>query len=150
MSDNDGLGLVAPQFMPPLDSDFRPAVLATHAFRRQVLASGKQVPVRLALQQADGSTSHFETVILPEEHPFARGNFRYLERITRLLLWSRGGHRIYFDGPSDLASKLAAYYRETPTGKFDSSIFAERMLDHLFEIVPATAFPAQSHITASL
>jgi len=150
MSDNDGLALAAPQFMPPLDSAFRPAVLANHAFRRQVLASGKQVPVRLALQQADGNVSRFETVILPEDHPFARGNFRYLERITRLLLWSRGGHRLYFDGPSALASKLSAYYRETPTGKFDSNLVAERMFDHPLEIVPTEHLPPESHTTASL
>src|SRR6266436_887212 len=135
MSDNDGLALVAPQFVPPLDSAFRPAVLANHAFRRQVLATGMQVRVRLALEQADGNVSHFETPIFPEEHPSARGNFRYLERITRLLLWSRGGHRIYFDGPVAIASKLSGYYRETPTGKFDSSIVAERMFDHPLEIV---------------
>src|SRR6266853_1229763 len=150
MSDNDGLALVAPQFMPPLDSAFRPAVLANHAFRRQVIASGKQVSVRLALEQADGNISQFETVILPEDPPFARGNFRYLERITRLLLWSRGGHRIYFDGPPDLASKLAAYYRETPTGKFDSNLVAERMFDHPLEIVPTEHLPPESHTTATL
>jgi len=34
--------------------------------------------------------------------PVQPGNFTYLERIMRFLLWSRGGFRIHFDGPAEL------------------------------------------------
>src|SRR5262249_14414637 len=135
MTDNDGLELVAPQFVPPLDPSFRPAVLANRAFRHAVEGCGDPVPVQLALEQDPGDVSHFRTRVFPETHPGARGNLRYLERITKLLLWSRGGHRLYFDGPPQLASALAAHYRETPTGRFDSNIVAERMFDHPLEVV---------------
>src|SRR6266446_7569831 len=94
---NNGLSLIVPRIMPPLDSSFRPAVLANRAFRRQAHAAAVPVPVRLALEQSDGAVSHFQTQIFPATHPQAAGNFIYLERLTKFLLWSRGGFRLYFD-----------------------------------------------------
>ena len=116
MNANAGLPLVAPRVSPVLDPAFRPAVLANRAFRAQAQATRDAVTVRLGLEQTDGSVSHFTTPVLPDSHPQAAGNFTYLERITKFLLWSRGGFRIHFDGPATLATKLAAHYRETVTG----------------------------------
>ena len=102
---------------PPLEPGFRPAALANRAF-----AAEASVPVRIALEQADGSVFRFETGALPDGHPQASGNFTHLERMLKFLLWSRGGHRIYFRGPKPLGEALQKYYRESATGKFDSEI----------------------------
>jgi predicted NBD/HSP70 family sugar kinase len=147
---NNGLALVAPKVTPVLDPLFRPAVLANRAFRALVHSTGNPISVGLALEQTDGNVSHFRTEILPESHPQAAGNFVYLERILRLLLWSRGGFRIHFRGPANLAAKLAEYYRESATGKFDSNIVAERMFDHPLEVVHAQERPAERISTAGL
>src|ERR1035438_8928513 len=135
MNDNNGLPLVAPRVAPVLDPAFRPAVMANRAFRAQAQATRNAVTVRLGLEQTDGSVSHFTTPILPDNHPQAAGNFTYLERITKFLLWSRGGFRLHFEGPAPLAATLAAHYRETPTGKFDSNIVDRKMFDHPLEVV---------------
>src|SRR5436190_8128758 len=150
MNVNQGLLLIAPRIPPVLDPSFRPAVLANRAFREQVRASLNPIPVRIALEQSTGAVSHFATQVLPENHPQAAGNFIYLERIARLLLWSRGGCRTYFDGPAELAKKLAAYYRNTPTGKFDSNMIGERMFDHPLEIVNTHDLPPERSSAASL
>ncbi len=150
MNDNHGLTLVAPRITPVLDPAFRPAVLANRAFREQVRASGQPVPVRLALEQTDGTVSHFRTEILPDSHPQAAGNFTYLERIAKFLLWSRGGFRIHFDGPAPLAAKLAAHYRETPTGKFDSNLVGERMFDQPLEVLHTKELPPERRSAAAL
>jgi len=147
---NNGLALVAPRITPALDPNFRPAVLANRAFRALVHASSNPVPVGIALEQADGNVSHFKTEILPELHPQVGGNFIYLERILRLLLWSRGGFRIHFQGPANLATRLANYYRETPTGKFDCEIVAERMFDHSLELVHTNELPPERNSAAAL
>jgi len=147
---NHGLALVAPRITPALDPSFRPAILANRDFRSLVRSSGNPVSVGLALEQTDGNVSHFKTEILPESHPQAAANFTYLERILRLLLWSRGGFCVHFQGPAVLATKLAAYYRETPTGKFDSHIVAERMFDHPLEVVHARELPAERISAAAL
>jgi predicted NBD/HSP70 family sugar kinase len=148
IDNNNGLALFAPRVKPVLDPHFRPAVLANRAFRRR--ATGNPVPVHLALEQADGNISHFHTQILAENDPQAAGNFTYLERIAKFLLWSRGGFRIHLDGPPALAERLAAHYRETATGKFDSNIVGERMFDHPIEVVHARELPAERNSAAAL
>ena len=150
MNDNHGLPLVAPRIMPVLDPAFRPAVLTNRAFREQARASGKPVPVRLALEQTDGTVSHFNTQVLSDSHPQATGNSTYLERVAKFLLWSRGGFRIHFDGPAPLAAKLGAHYRETPTGKFDSNLVGERMFDHPIEVVHTKSLPPERRSATSL
>lgn len=150
MDDNNGLGLIAPRIAPALDPGFRPAVLASRAFRQQARAVPNAVPVRLALEQSDGNVTHFETHIFPDAHPQAAGNFTYLERICKLLLWSRGGFRFHFDGPVALAAKLAAHYRESSTGKFDSKLVAEGMFDHPLEVVHTTDLPPERRSAAAL
>ena len=150
MNDNHGLALVSPRVTPVLDPGFRPAVLANRAFRKVVRADSNPVPIRIAMEQADGNVSYFETQVLPETHSQASGNFVYLERITKLLLWSRGGFSIHFDGPAILAAKLAAHYRNTPTGRFDSNIVAERMFDHPLEVVHTNNIPPERRSAASL
>ena len=150
MHDNHGLALLAPRVMPVLDPGFRPAVLANRAFKKLVQAAPNSVPIRIALEQADGNVSHFITQALPETDSQAAGNFVYLERIARFLLWSRGGFRIHFDGPAALAAKLAAHYRDTPTGRFDSNIVAERMFDHPLEVVHTKDLPPECRSAASL
>src|SRR5687768_13400579 len=105
--------LIEPQIQPPLDPAFRPAVLAHHEFVKQArLSSGD--PVRLALEQTDGSISAWNTVVFPKAHPSAEGNFRSLERLTKFLLWARGGFRIFYSGPPELGEQLQRYYRESP------------------------------------
>ena len=135
--DNDGLDLVAPRIAPVLDSQFRPAILANRAFRQHVRAVSDPVPVRLALEQADGAISHFQTEIFPGNHPKAAGNYRYLERLVKFLLWARGGFRIYFAGPAALAGRLQRDFQETATGRFDSNLVGERVYGHPIEVVHA-------------
>jgi hypothetical protein len=74
MNTNNGLPLVPPRVTPVLDPAFRPAALATRAFRAAVAATGRGVPVRLALEQADGSVFRFDTRGAARGHPDAAGN----------------------------------------------------------------------------
>ena len=101
------------------------------------------MPVRLALEQTAGSVFHFPTEIFAEDLPDAEANYTHVERILKFLLWSRGGRRIYFDGPASLAARLAAHYRDEATGKFDSDMVGAKMFDHPLEIVNTADIPAE-------
>ena len=147
---NNGLPLVSPRITPLLDPWFRPAVLARRAFADALGRCGQAVPVGLALEQADGNVSHFTTEIFPDTNPAAAGNFTHIERIVKLLLWARGGYRLHFQGPPALAQRLAGYYRETPTGKFDSHLVGERMFDHVLEVRHTNKLPPERRSTAAL
>ena len=90
----DAFRLVPPKFVPPLDPDFRPAVLANRAYQKEVADSGQGVPLVLGLERLEGETSRFETQVFPEGHPRAEANFMYAERLVKFLLWQRGGWKV--------------------------------------------------------
>jgi predicted NBD/HSP70 family sugar kinase len=141
MNTNDGLALVAPRLTPVLDPTFRPAVLAARAFRALVADTPGAVPVGLAIEQADGSVFRHDVQVLPDTHPHAIANARYIERFVKFLLWSRGGWRIHLRGPASLARGLAAHYTDTATGRFDAHLVGERMFDHPLAVVHTMDLP---------
>jgi predicted NBD/HSP70 family sugar kinase len=131
---NGSLFLVAPRITPTLSPGFRPAVLANRRFQEQVVASGRPDAVQIALEQADGSIFRFSTQVLPPEHPDTKASFVYVERWLKFLLWSRGGFRLHFAGPPQLAQAVQAHYREHPTGRFDAQMMGERIYERPFEV----------------
>ena len=142
--------LVAPRVAAPLHPEFRPAVLAVRAFDDLVSRSGRPVPVRIGLEQTDGSVFHFHTRLLPPDHPQAAANATHLERFVKFILWSRGGWRIYLDGPADAAAQLSAHYREAATGRFDSNFVGERIFDHPITVVHTADLPPERSTTRPL
>jgi predicted NBD/HSP70 family sugar kinase len=129
-----------PKVVPPLDADFRPAALAHRAFAAEAdVAKGPKV--QIALEQADGSVFRFDRRILPTAHPTSDANFFYVERLIKFLLWSRGGFRVYFDGPPDIGAKIQEHFRNTPTGRFDAEIMGEKIYAHPFEVVLTNSIP---------
>src|SRR5262245_13348809 len=99
MNQNNGLPLVTPKVAAVLDPNFRPAAIANRAFKSDI---GKGTPIALGIEQADGSLFHHRATIAAPTHKLAAGNFTYVERLAKFLLWSRGGFRIHFEGPDDL------------------------------------------------
>ena len=150
MSIANQLPLVAPRVIPVLDPGFRPAVLAVRAFRSLVDGTGSSVPVRIALEQTDGSVFHFETQVLPESHPQASANVAYVERFVKFLLWARGGWRIYVDGPESLAAGLTSHYSQTEAGRFDAHFVGELVFDHPLEVVSTRDLPPEHSVTKPL
>jgi predicted NBD/HSP70 family sugar kinase len=150
MNTNNGLSLIAPRVTPILDPGFRPAALAMRAFAALADATPGAIPVRLALEQTDGSTFRFDLEVLPPSHPQAAGNATYLERFVKFILWSRGGWRLYIDAPAPLVASLAAHYRDTATGRFDANFVGERVFDHPLTIVPTRDLPAERSETKPL
>jgi predicted NBD/HSP70 family sugar kinase len=102
------------------------------------------------LEQTDGSVFHFSTELFSSDHPGAAGNYPYLERLVKALLWSRGGYRFYLDGPRELADQLAQRWREIPAGIFDSRIVGESMFDHPLEILVTKDVPPEKSSTRPL
>jgi hypothetical protein len=78
----------APRISAPPDSGFAPAVLFNRADRDKVRASGKGVPLVLGLERENGLVSRYETVVHPDADAIT---LRYVERIVKFLIESRGG-----------------------------------------------------------
>src|SRR5918994_1537164 len=150
MTFNNAMPLVRPGVVPPLHPEFRPAVLSMRAFEALAREAPGSVPVRIAIEQTDGSVFHFQTTLLPASHLQTAANAAHLERFIKFILWSRGGWRIHVDGPADAVEALAAHYRETPAGRFDSNFVGERVFDHPITVVHSRELPAERSVTRPL
>jgi predicted NBD/HSP70 family sugar kinase len=139
------LKLVEPRVVPPLDTGFRPAVLANRAFAKAVAQSGVAVPLVLGLERAHGELSRFETAVYSEDHPDAGANLAYAERIVKFLLWQRGGWKIHVDGPASIADHLRATYAPDGERAFDFHFMGEDVYERELTVVacaPGEAPPA--------
>src|SRR5690349_15688956 len=96
---------VDPAIVAPLDPSFLPASLFTREYRKQVSDSGG-VPVRLALERADGSISEFRTSVVPPAAGHIEATLLYIERAVKFLLWQRGGWKVYVGGPAEIGQHI--------------------------------------------
>jgi predicted NBD/HSP70 family sugar kinase len=129
------LTLIPPRFVPPLDPDFRPAVLANHAFQDEVRASGQGVPLVIGLERTGGTLSRFETIVFPDDHPRAGANLRYAERLVKFLLWQRGGWKLYVGGPRSIGEHLRQVYAPDGPRAFDYHFMGEQVYQRPFTVV---------------
>jgi len=141
---------VAPSIIPPLDSGFIPAVLWNREFRR--LCTPAAEPIALAFERPDGTVSRFDTRILPHAGANCALNFRYIERLVKTLLWSRGGLRIFIGGNAGIADMLRGIYAPDGERKFDCDFVGTKAYGHPLEIVACAiaGVPAEKEGTIAL
>ncbi len=144
--------LTEPQVIPPLDRDFRPAVLANHDFTGRVGKSGDSVPLILCLERPDGSVSRFETVAVTENHPLAADALAYCERLIKFLLWQRGGWCVFVGGPEYIGRAIQQQYSLTGERAFEARFMGEDVYEKPFTVVPCLAAeaPPEHEIEQSL
>jgi len=130
----ESLKLVLPRFLPPLESEFRPAALANRAFQKEVERVG--VPLVIGLERDRGQVSRFETLVFPQGHPQTAANFRYVERLVKFLLWQRGGYKVYIGGPRRIGEYIRDYYSPLGQGAFDYHFMGEQVYEQTFTVVP--------------
>ncbi len=129
--------LVKPKFVPPLDGEFCPAVLANRAFEQEVSKDG--VPLVIGLEREAGKLSRFETRVFPEGHLHAGANFYYVERIVKFLLWQRGGFKIYCGGPPSIGEYLRQVYAPEGEHRFDYHFMGEQVYEQPFQVLTCGA-----------
>ncbi|MBJ7425031.1 MAG: ROK family protein [Akkermansiaceae bacterium] len=110
-----------PIIQAPLDRCFMPPVLYNRCYRERISARGKAVPLVIGLERENGLLSRFETIVDSSEDP---ETLRYVERIIKFLLWSRGGWKLHFGGPKVIADHLRKTYSLRGTRKFDCQMMA--------------------------
>jgi len=134
---------------PPLDARFQPIALARAMRNAEIAATGAGIRVALAVEQPTGSVWHRTTNVYPPGHPGEAASYRAVERLCKFLLWSRGGSRLYVDGPGPLVASLARHYAAEPVGMFDAAFMGPLLFGTPFEVVgiPEVDFPP-AHETA--
>jgi len=107
---------VTPNIPAPLDPGFQPAVLWRRAYVAAAKASGTAVPLVIGLERECGLVSRYETVVKATADA---DTLRYVERIVKFLLWSRGGWKIYVGGPKAIGEHIHKQYSPRGVRKFD-------------------------------
>ncbi len=131
--------LISPSTLPPLDPDFRPAILANRAFLKEVEDSGAGVPLVIGLERNNGEVSRFETQVFPEGHSQTDANFPYVERLVKFLLWQRGGWKIYIGGPKSVGQHIKLVYAPQGQRQFDYHFMGQKVYEQPFTVVPCAA-----------
>ena len=131
------MNLIPPKIIPPLDKDFRPAVLANRNL--QTLVKPVSLPLVIGLERSGGEFSRFATAIFPKGHPNAGANFQYVERLVKFLLWQRGGFKIYIGGPDEIGEHLRRCYASDGPQKFDYHFMGEQVYERTFEVISCDA-----------
>jgi predicted NBD/HSP70 family sugar kinase len=123
-----------PSITPVLDPSFAPAVLWNRAYQRRVAESGGGKPLALALERPDGTVSRFDTKVLPHSAETAALNVRYVERLVKFLLWSRGGYRVIVGGSREIADAIRVAYSPNGTQKFDYDFIGGKVYRSEFQV----------------
>lgn len=144
--------LTPPVSVPPLEPEFRPAVLCNRTFRDAVEASGQGVPFIFGLERGEGSVSRYETIAFAEDAPQAEANLLYAERILKFLLWQRGACTVHVGGPSHIATYLQDCYRNGGLRAFDADFMGNNVYAKPFSIIGCTPeeVPPEQESTAPL
>ena len=125
--------LVPPRVQPPLDENFRPAILANQNFQREVESIGARLV--LGLERSGSEISRFETRVYPESHLNFEANYQYVERIVKFLLWQRGGHTLYVGGSHKIAEYLRKNYSADGVKSFDFKFMGEQVYEKDFSVI---------------
>lgn len=144
--------LTAPPTVPPLDPNYRPAVLANRVFRQSVADTGDGVPLVLGMERGDGSVSRYETVVFAEDSLKASANLLYIERIVKFLLWQRGACKIHVGGPASIGNHIEACYAKDGSREFDRAFMCDSVYAKPFEVIVCSAdeVPAEKESSAPL
>jgi predicted NBD/HSP70 family sugar kinase len=129
--------VIEPKIKPPLDEDFRPAVLANQNFQRQAGPVG--VRAVIGLERGEGEVSRFETLVYSEGHPDFDSNYQYIERIVKFLLWQRGGHTVYIGAPAKVGEYIRQQYSPEGAQKFDFHFMGKQVYEREFSVVICAA-----------
>jgi hypothetical protein len=128
---------------PELDPDFFPL----YKFQKAFLSSASK-PFSFALERNDKQIAVVHTKIHCDmEH--AEADRFYIERLVKILMWQKGGFRLYVKGDDSICQMLKDAYSENGTRSFDAKIMAE-MYQHDFEVIKTNELPEEYEISKSI
>lgn len=133
------------QNMPPLDKDFIPCIAWINAYQERA-----QKPLSIAIERNGGRVAVYDTRIIGDESSFET-DLRYVERIVKFFLWSKGGFRVTISGHDKIARRIREIYSGTGTRAFDFAFMSD-VYERPFEVlsVPYAEKPRENEHAESI
>jgi predicted NBD/HSP70 family sugar kinase len=138
------LGIDVPlKHVPELDPDFIPLV----QFNRAFLKDAKK-PVGVAVERSNGQIAVFPTYIhgTPD---MAQADSYYIRRCVKVILWMKGGWRIYISGDRAIYEDVKKAYSADGSRWFDKD-FMETVYERPFEVVWCDELPEEKGASESV
>jgi len=104
------------------------------------------------LERSDGAISVLRTEVFAEDHAQADANLAYAERLVKVLLWQRGGHRIVIGGPQSVGDHIRRAYSPGGIRAFDATFMGDQVYEAPFvvEVTGAEDVPAAQEASIPL
>ena len=121
---------------PELDPGFIPLGKFFDAFLKDARRS-----LSLAVERAGGEVAVYNTFIhgTPD---MAEADRYYVDRLVKMLLWMKGGFKVYVSGSEAMYESVRDAYRPGGTREFDAD-FMSNVYERPFEVVLCDAVPAE-------
>ena len=121
---------------PELDPGFIPLGKFFDAFLKDA-----RRPLSLAVERAGGEVAVYNTFIhgTPD---MAEADRYYVDRLVKMLLWMKGGFKVYVSGSEAMYESVRDAYRPGGTREFDED-FMSNVYERPFEVVLCDAVPAE-------
>lgn len=100
---------------PLLDKEYIPIGLFNRSF---LLSAGTKSPIGIAVESEDGQIEVVNTYIHGTEE-MKEADCYYIERLSKTMLWMKGGFRIYVSGNRDIYEYLKEAYSPAGSRAFD-------------------------------
>ncbi len=122
----------------PLDPGFQPAALASRQYRALAQKSRQSERLVVATERPNGGLSRLELRVAADEGGARATTLRYVERMVKFFLWSRGGYRLHVGGPVWIGEHLRAAYARGGERAFDVNLMS-RVYGRPFDVLVTTA-----------
>ena len=115
-----------------LDPQFQPLSLICRQMREATAEEGQDLVI--AIERNKGYISTYKTHIYKDGTGHDEENFRFVERMTKALLWVAGGYKVIIAGSPVVGEKIKAAYTYEGLRAFDVN-FMERVYETKFEVI---------------
>ena len=114
-----------------LDPKFQPLSIVCRDMREATKEAGQDIII--AIERNKGYTTTYKTRIFCDGTGHDEENFRFIERLTKSLLWVAGGYKIIIAGSDVVGNKIKEAYTDGGLRDFDVH-FMERVYERPFEV----------------
>ncbi len=115
-----------------LDPQFQPLSLICRQMREATVEDGQDLVI--AIERNKGYISTYKTRIFKDGTGHDEENFRFVERMTKALLWVAGGYKVIIAGSPVVGEKIKEAYTYEGLRAFDVN-FMERVYETKFEVI---------------
>ena len=115
-----------------LDPKFHPLSLVVREMRDATKENGQDIVI--AIERNKGYTTTYKTRVYPDGTGHDDENFRFVERLTKSLLWVAGGYKVIIAGSEIIGAKIKEAFSYGGLRDFDVK-FMERVYEEKFEVI---------------